>query len=68
MKPVATRVPDEEADENLQIQVPSITKTHLGMRAVQTREPMRMIVLRALDAYGIPVPEQAIADRRKKRA
>ena len=54
-------------DEYLQIQVPAITKHHLGIRAVETRESMRVIVLRALRAYGVPVPDEAIANRRKKR-
>lgn len=54
-------------DEHLQIQVPAITKRHLGIRAVETREPVRVIVLRALQAYGVPVPDEAIIDRRKRR-
>ncbi len=54
-------------DEHLQIQVPAITKRHLGIRAVETRESIRIIVLRALKAYGVPVPDEAIFDRRKKR-
>ncbi len=49
-------------------QVPPITKRHLGIRAVETREPIRVIVLRALEAYGVPVPDEAISDRRKMRA
>jgi hypothetical protein len=57
----------DELDEHLQIQVPAVTKRHLGIRAVETREPIRVIVLRALQAYGVPVPPEAIADRRKKR-
>jgi hypothetical protein len=57
---------DEEPDEFLQIQVPAVTKRHLGHKAVDAREPIRMIVLRALDAYGISVPAEAIADRRRK--
>lgn len=57
----------EVADEHLQIQVPAITKRYLGIRAVETREPIRVIVLRALQAYGVPVPDEAISDRRKKR-
>lgn len=56
-----------EVDEYLQIQVPSVTKHQLGIRAAADREPMRVIVLRALKAYGISVPEKAISDRRKKR-
>ncbi|MGO8915306.1 MAG: hypothetical protein ACLQJR_05310 [Stellaceae bacterium] len=57
----------DELDEHLQIQVPAITKRYLGIRAVETREPIRVIVLRALQAYGVPVPPEAISDRRKKR-
>ncbi|MFN0190549.1 MAG: hypothetical protein ACKVP5_01050 [Aestuariivirga sp.] len=54
-------------DEHLQIQVPAITKRHLGIQAAKTREPIRVIVLRALKAYGVPVPRKAITDRRRKR-
>lgn len=66
MKPVAT---DEEVgeDEHLQVQVPAITKHKLALRALETREPIRMVVLRALDAYGVEVPPDAIWDRRKRR-
>lgn len=56
-----------EVDEYLQIQVPAITKHHLGIRAAETREPIRVIVLRALKAYGVTVPDKAISDRRKRR-
>ncbi len=66
MKQVMRASPDV-VDEHLQIQVPAITKRHLGIRAVETREPIRVIVLRALQAYGVPVPDEAISDRRKKR-
>lgn len=52
-------------DEFLQIQVPASTKKHLHLRSIEDRESLRMIVLRALDAYGVPVPEAAICDRRK---
>ncbi|RTL94557.1 MAG: hypothetical protein EKK31_30555 [Hyphomicrobiales bacterium] len=58
---------DQEVDEYLQIQVPSITKHHLGIRAAETREPIRVVVLRALKAYGVTVPDEAISDRRKRR-
>lgn len=54
-------------DEHLQIQVPAATKRDLGQRALDTREPIRMVVLRALAAYGVAVPEDAITDRRKRR-
>jgi hypothetical protein len=63
----ASAASPEVLDEHLQIQVPAITKRHLGIRAVETREPIRVIVLRALQAYGVPVPDEAISDRRKKR-
>jgi hypothetical protein len=63
----AVEVSPDVVDEHLQIQVPAITKRHLGIRAVETREPIRVIVLRALQAYGVPVPDEAISDRRKKR-
>lgn len=53
-------------DEHLQIQVPAATKRDLGQRALDTREPIRMVVLRALAAYGVTVPEDAITDRRKR--
>ena len=54
-------------DEYLQIQVPSATKLDLAVRAAKAREPIRMLVLRALDAYGVEVPADAIQDRRRNR-
>lgn len=57
----------DEVDEYLQIQVPSVTKHQLGIRAAETREPIRVVVLRALKAYGVTVPDAAISDRRKRR-
>jgi hypothetical protein len=56
-----------DADEHLQIQVPAVTKHQLALKALEAREPIRMIVLRALEAYGVEVPPEAIWDRRKKR-
>jgi hypothetical protein len=56
-----------EVDEYLQIQVPAITKHQLGIRAAEAREPIRVVVLRALKAYGVTVPDEAISDRRKRR-
>ena len=64
MKQVANR---NVEDEHLQIQVPAVTKRDLGQRALDAREPIRMVVLRALQAYGIAVPAEAIHDRRKQR-
>ena len=58
----------EKVDEHLQIQARAITKRHLGLPAAETREPIRVIVLPALQAYGVPVPPDAISDRRKKRS
>ena len=59
------RVPDEEF---LQVQVPSVTKRDLGVKAIQARLSMRVIVLQALKAYGVSVPANAISDRRRERA
>ena len=60
-------IPPEKDDEHLQIQVPSTTKLDLAVRAAKAREPIRMLVLRALDAYGVEVPANAIQDRRRNR-
>jgi hypothetical protein len=65
MKQQTTR--EDEDDEHLQIQVPAVTKRDLGQRALDAREPIRMIVLRALQSYGVKVPSDAISDRRKRR-
>lgn len=54
-------------DEHLQVQIPAVTKRDLGQRSLDSREPIRMIVLRALEAYGVSVPADAISDRRKGR-
>jgi hypothetical protein len=54
-------------DEHLQIQVPSSTKHDLAVKAAQAREPIRVLVLKALQAYGVEVPSEAIHDRRKGR-
>jgi len=60
-------VANDDVDEHLQVQVPAVTKRHLDVRSAETREPIRVIVLRALEAYGIPVPKGAISDRRRNR-
>ena len=64
MKP--ERAAGEGDDEHLQVQVPAATKRDLGQRALDSREPIRMVVLRALAAYGVTVPESAMTDRRKR--
>lgn len=66
MKKVAAVVP-LEGDEHLQIQVPASTKRHLGILSIENRAPIRVIVLRALKAYGVSVPKEAIFDRRGRR-
>lgn len=55
-----------DTDEHLQIQVPPETKYDLRLKALNGRESIRMVVLRALQAYGVDVPIDAICDRRKK--
>lgn len=57
-----------EEDEHLQIQVPASTKRFLGIRAAENGEPIRVVVLKALKAYGVPVPKEAIMDRRGRRS
>lgn len=53
-------------DEMLQVQVPAMTKRDLAIKAAKAGEPLRMYVLKALSAYGIKVPSEAIIDRRKR--
>jgi hypothetical protein len=52
-------------DETLQVQVPAATKRAIHIRSAETGDPMRLLVLKALAAYGFPVPEDALVDRRK---
>ncbi len=59
---------NDEVDEYLQVQVPARTKHDLAKKAAETREPIRVVVLRALKAYGIPVPAHVLSDRRKGRS
>lgn len=54
-----------DAEEPLQITVPKITKKSLKLNAVETGDPMRVIVLRALAKAGIQVPKEELCDRRK---
>ena len=67
MRRSTERTVDRGIEEPLQITVPPITKKSLRMRAAQTGQPMRVIVLRALAADGIEVPAIEIHDRRKPR-
>jgi hypothetical protein len=54
-------------DENLQISVPFVTKRSLKIRAAESGDPMRVIVLRALSDAGIQVPQEELLDRRKAK-
>lgn len=53
--------------ENLQITVPGVTKRSLRMKAAESGETMRVIVLRALAEAGIRVPDEELQDRRKSK-
>ncbi|SCB50380.1 hypothetical protein [Rhizobium multihospitium] len=55
------------AEENLQITVPSATKKSLKMKAAESGETMRIIVLRALAAAGIKVPAEELQASRKPK-
>jgi len=55
------------SEETLQITVPQVTKKNLRLRAAETGETMRVIVLKALATAGIQVPETELQDRRKEK-
>ncbi|MGR9272901.1 hypothetical protein ACU8OQ_37115 (plasmid) [Rhizobium leguminosarum] len=54
-------------EESLQITVPSSTKKSLKMKAAETGETMRVIVLRALATAGIQVPDEELQSPRKPK-
>lgn len=54
-----------DREDTLQISVPAATKKSLRLKAAESGETMRVIVLRALGAAGIHVPKQELTDRRK---
>lgn len=56
-----------EAEENLQLAVPMETKRDLRMKAAESGETIRVIVLRALASAGIHVPNKELLDRRKAK-
>jgi hypothetical protein len=65
-----TPAPEQRASNEekfLQVTVPHVTKRSLKMRAARTGETMRVIVLRALAADGIPVPAAKLQGSRKHR-
>jgi hypothetical protein len=55
------------SEQNLQIVVPDITKKSLKLRAIESGDSMRVIVLKALSSAGIRVPKSELRDRRKSK-
>ena len=66
-RPARERSSERPNEENLQISVPSATKKSLRLKAAETGETMRVLVLKALAAAGIHVPSGELQDRRKTR-
>jgi hypothetical protein len=56
-----------DPQETLQITVPQSTKRSLKVRAAESGEPMRLIILKALLEAGISVPNEELHDRRKSK-
>lgn len=54
------------AEEALQLFLPAATKREIAVRAAETGETIRVVVLRALHAYGFKVPAESLVDRRKE--
>lgn len=54
-----------EADETLQITIPPTTKRSLRMKAAESGDTLRVVVLKALAKAGIQVPSEELQDRRK---
>jgi hypothetical protein len=54
-----------DREPTLQLFLPAATKREISLRAAESGETIRVIVLRALDAYGIHVPKESLVDRRK---
>lgn len=54
-------------EEPLQITVPSKTKKSLKIKAAESGDTMRVIVLKALADAGIEVPVTELHDRRRGR-
>jgi hypothetical protein len=67
MKRVAkSQTGSSDAEELLQVTIPRVTKRSLKMRAAETGDPMRVVVLKALASAGITVPHGKLHDRRKE--
>ena len=54
-----------DKEPTLQLFLPAATKREIALRAAESGETIRVIVLRALDAYGFHVPKESLVDRRK---
>lgn len=69
MKNGSPRSPNgiDTKEPTLQLFLPAATKRAIALRAAETGETVRVIVLRALSAYGLHVPEDSLVDRRKQR-
>lgn len=65
-RPKRRQVAVGTSEQSLQITVPQVTKKNLKVSAAENGETMRVIVLRALAAAGIEVPEAELQDRRKE--
>ena len=67
MKNKATSAQHDIADKEptLQLFLPAATKREITLRAAESGETIRVIVLRALVAYGFHVPKESLVDRRK---
>ena len=57
-----------EQGVTLQLSIPASTKKQLQIKAVETGDPVRLLVLRALSAAGYDVPAAELTDRRKARS
>lgn len=62
-KQISSQLPSDE--HSLQLFLPAVTKREISLRAAEAGETIRVIVLRALEAYGFQVPKDALVDRRK---
>lgn len=56
-----------DKDETLQITIPSATKKSLRMKAAESGDTLRVVVLKALAKAGIRVPDEELQDRRKAK-
>ena len=64
-KTPAAQIDIADKEPTLQLFLPSVTKREITLRAAESGETIRVIVLRALDAYGLHVPKKSLVDRRK---